>query len=295
MKSSADHTNHDIFRGCVADPILQLYHLPRSATSRRRPDGKLIWLAWNVKSTFYSKSEADDAEAFNKAREMPYFEDFIQNRLSQEVKSNIFPNGEADTLKLVGRKIENCCLEDFIRDISMEVFAFLPRDLQTLAPSEVQQDYDAIQKHCANPHFWSRSKILDAMPLSIGRSLKDHSIISQTDHPNDFVVPIMTKYVKEALTVKTESCALCARKARSLHGHHLTPRSLWPQAPHDLWYGRKDFKTVADLCQSCHMYVHRFASNKELGRHYWNVGLLMKNERVLQWTRMLGRVARKVK
>lgn len=162
------------------------------------------------------------------------------------MKSNVFSNGEADPLNLVARKIERSCLEDFIRDLSMENFAFLPQDLQTLAPSEVQQDYDAIRKHCTNRHFWSRSKILDAITPSIGRSPKTHSVISQVDHTNDFFAPVMTRYVKEALTLKAKSRTLCARKTLSLYVHHLTPRSLWPQAPHDCWYGRKDFRTVAD-------------------------------------------------
>ncbi len=295
MASGADQTNHDIFRGCVADPILQLYHLPISATSRKRPDGKLIWLAWNVKSTFYSKSEAEDAEASIRERDMPYFEDFIQNRLTREVKSNNFPGGEADTMKAVGRIQKRACLEEFVHDISMAIFVLLPQDLQTLTPSAVQQDYDLIRKQSANRHFWLRSKILDAIPPSIGRSLKDHSIISELDHPNEFFVPVMIRYVEEALVSKAESCGLCTRKNRSLQGHHLTPRSLWPPAPVKSLHGRRDLKARADLCESCHMYVHRFASNQELAADYWNVGLLMKNERVLQWTRMLGRVARTFK
>jgi hypothetical protein len=62
MASNSDQFNLDNFRACVPDPLFQLYHLPRNATNQRQPDEKGIWLGCKMKSTFYSKSEAEDAE-----------------------------------------------------------------------------------------------------------------------------------------------------------------------------------------------------------------------------------------
>jgi len=47
---------------------------------------------------------------------------------------------------------------------------------------------------------------------------------------------------------------------------------------------------VAWLCRACHSFVHRAASNEELGKDYWSVERLMAREDVQNWAKWVGRV-----
>lgn len=84
---------------------------------------------------FYSKSEADDAEVMAREKGGLILRVSYRRGVMQGVKSNIFPNHKTNSVKPVARIKEMDCLEDFIHDMFVRAFAFLPQDLQTLSPS----------------------------------------------------------------------------------------------------------------------------------------------------------------
>jgi hypothetical protein len=86
------------------------------------------------------------------------------------------------------------------------------------------------------------------------------------------------------------ACRLCGRVTRrGTTEHHLIPRTLhgnkWFKKRHD----RAQMQQTISICRDCHGAIHKFIpSEKELGRHYATVELLLAHPqlaRFVLWVR----------
>ncbi len=90
------------------------------------------------------------------------------------------------------------------------------------------------------------------------------------------------------MTDPGDPCALCGR-LRNLTFHHLIPRTC-----HSNKWFKKNFERVdmqsrgIDLCRHCHTFLHQQFSEKQLGRTFNTLEVLLADERVqrfVQWVR----------
>lgn len=84
------------------------------------------------------------------------------------------------------------------------------------------------------------------------------------------------------------NCKLC--KCEAAHNfHHLIPKTLHSNKWFKKQYSRADLSKGIDICWECHKAVHRLIpSEKELGRHYYTVELLLEHKEVkkyVEWKR----------
>ena len=83
-------------------------------------------------------------------------------------------------------------------------------------------------------------------------------------------------------------CGLCGR-VRPLTFHHLIPRQLHRNKWFQRRFTREEMASGVDLCRDCHSAVHRFASEKELGRHYHTVEALLEHEQIGKFVRWIAK------
>ncbi|MEQ8767902.1 MAG: hypothetical protein RL885_28620 [Planctomycetota bacterium] len=81
-------------------------------------------------------------------------------------------------------------------------------------------------------------------------------------------------------------CRLCGRR-RPLTFHHLIPRSLHSNKWFKKRYAREELQRGIDICRDCHSAIHRFASEKELGRDWNTVEALLAHEEIGKFVRWL--------
>ena len=87
--------------------------------------------------------------------------------------------------------------------------------------------------------------------------------------------------------VDSPRCALCGRAER-LTFHHLIPRTLHSNKWFKRNFTRERMNSGVELCRDCHSAVHRFASEKELGRHYNTLELLRSHPQIERFAAWVG-------
>ena len=78
---------------------------------------------------------------------------------------------------------------------------------------------------------------------------------------------------------KQGDCDLCKRDSQ-LSFHHLIPRTLHSNKWFKKNFTKEEMNSGINLCSDCHSAIHRFISEKELGRNYNTVDKLMEDEKV---------------
>lgn len=74
-------------------------------------------------------------------------------------------------------------------------------------------------------------------------------------------------------------CEMCERET-VLTFHHLIPRTLHKRKWYQKRYTSEELNQGIDICYSCHEAVHDFITEKDLGKHYNTLDLLMKHPKV---------------
>jgi len=78
-------------------------------------------------------------------------------------------------------------------------------------------------------------------------------------------------------------CKLCSREDILLTFHHLIPRTLhkkkWYQKHHTV----EELNQGEELCADCHEAIHDFITEKDLGKSYNTLGLLIEHPKVVKF------------
>ncbi|MEM9822941.1 MAG: hypothetical protein AAF985_17810 [Bacteroidota bacterium] len=79
------------------------------------------------------------------------------------------------------------------------------------------------------------------------------------------------------------TCELCKRETKKTTKHHLIPRTLH----RNKWF-KKNFSSermhqTVNLCRDCHKEIHRQIPEKEMGRHFNSLELLLTHEKVAKY------------
>ena len=83
-------------------------------------------------------------------------------------------------------------------------------------------------------------------------------------------------------------CELCGREA-VLTFHHLIPRTLHTNKWFKKRYSREEMARGMRVCRQCHRTLHRYLSEKELGRHYNTREKLLKHELIARYVAWAAR------
>lgn len=87
------------------------------------------------------------------------------------------------------------------------------------------------------------------------------------------------------MAVPVDNCALCGR-LRSLTFHHLIPRTCHSNKWFKKNFSREEMHSRGiDLCRDCHLFLHKQFGEKELGRSYNSLDLLLAEEKVQRFVR----------
>lgn len=87
---------------------------------------------------------------------------------------------------------------------------------------------------------------------------------------------------------KIGKCDLCQREEISLTFHHLIPKTLHSKKWFKKNYTETQLNCGIDVCRDCHEAVHDFISEKNLGKQYNSLKLLLAHEKVanfISWVR----------
>ncbi|KAM3421889.1 hypothetical protein BST61_g2266 [Cercospora zeina] len=241
------------------------------------------------------------------------FENF-KDCLSTSVIQKLAPNSGKPTKKIKGRKNEikpvarvaasNGDAESDASELAEfieEIFLSLPSVLRTLSYTVVQDDA-ALAEQFATP---LESRLLDdlvkPLPLTVADSLVTYSLMMDPTDLDRFLEGPLNNYISSAVAAPPEytpslaasrpdGCELCQREHLPLTYHHLIPRAVHAKAVKRGWHKEWELNKVAWLCRACHSYVHRIASNEELGKEFYSVELLTAREDVQKWAGWVGRV-----
>ena len=86
-----------------------------------------------------------------------------------------------------------------------------------------------------------------------------------------------------------QPCALCGRE-RLLTFHHLIPRTLHSNKWFEKNFTKDDMRSRGiDVCRECHSAIHRFLSEKELGRHYNTLEKLRAHEALARFVAWISK------
>ncbi|MEL6561043.1 MAG: hypothetical protein AAFQ94_22820 [Bacteroidota bacterium] len=78
-------------------------------------------------------------------------------------------------------------------------------------------------------------------------------------------------------------CEMC-EKYKKLTFHHLIPRKCHTNKWFKKQFDKEDMKTRGiNICRTCHNYIHEIFSQKELGRNYNTLELLMEHEKIAKF------------
>ncbi len=80
--------------------------------------------------------------------------------------------------------------------------------------------------------------------------------------------------------MKTGSCELCIRPDKELTFHHLIPRTLHRKKWYKKRYTREELHQGIDTCIDCHKNIHKFITEKEMGKNYNTKELLISHPKV---------------
>jgi len=75
-------------------------------------------------------------------------------------------------------------------------------------------------------------------------------------------------------------CALCKREEIQLTFHHLIPRTLHKNKWFKKRHSREQMREGIDTCKNCHKAIHKFISEKEMGRNYNTLEKLLAHPQV---------------
>ena len=80
-------------------------------------------------------------------------------------------------------------------------------------------------------------------------------------------------------------CEMCER-SRKLTFHHLIPRKCHTNKWFKKHFDKDDMKTRGlYLCSLCHNYIHEILSEKELGRNFNTLELLLGHEKIRRFVK----------
>lgn len=88
------------------------------------------------------------------------------------------------------------------------------------------------------------------------------------------------------------TCELCYREDISLTFHHLIPKTLHTKKWYKRTYPFDILSSGIDLCADCHEAVHDFITEKDLGKSYNTLSLLVEHPKV---TKFVGWVRKQKK
>lgn len=87
------------------------------------------------------------------------------------------------------------------------------------------------------------------------------------------------------------ACEFCLRE-KPLTGHHLIPRTLHSNKWFEKNFTKADMRSrQVNLCEDCHMAIHRFHSEKELGRSFNTKESLLADEKVANFVKWIAKKA----
>jgi len=85
------------------------------------------------------------------------------------------------------------------------------------------------------------------------------------------------------------TCALCQRPERRLSEHHLIPRTLHRNKWFKKNFTREQMNATVDLCRDCHSALHRFESEKSLGRDFNTIEALKAHPEIGKFVRFVAK------
>ncbi len=91
------------------------------------------------------------------------------------------------------------------------------------------------------------------------------------------------------------SCEICSRKIKMTF-HHLIPKLITKKIRKNK-KKRKEFKNLndgIDICNDCHVFLHREFSEKELFEQMRTLDSILKNNKVKKWIPFAQKIHRKV-
>jgi hypothetical protein len=86
-----------------------------------------------------------------------------------------------------------------------------------------------------------------------------------------------------------KSCELCERDVERTSRHHLIPRALHSNKWFKKKYTKEHMSKTVDLCRNCHREIHKFATEKELGKYHYTLDKLMEHEKIRKFVEWLKR------
>ena len=181
------------------------------------------------------------------------------------------------------------------------MFASLPPELRTLSYAKIQDDPSLAEKYSLPLEPFLIDEVTKTLPPSTTDSLLSYSLLAEHSDLDGFLDHILTTYITTTTSAPPEhtpaltasrppGCEICDREHLPLTYHHLIPRQTHAKAVKRGWHREWELNKVAWLCRACHSYVHGVASNEELARSYYDVGLLLEREDVRRFAAWVGRV-----
>lgn len=73
---------------------------------------------------------------------------------------------------------------------------------------------------------------------------------------------------------------MCSRKEMPLTFHHLIPKTLHTKKWYEKRYSKEDLGKGIDICEDCHEALHDFITEKDLGKNYNTLELLLVHPKV---------------
>ncbi len=93
---------------------------------------------------------------------------------------------------------------------------------------------------------------------------------------------------QEEVNNKWGECVMCQRET-TLTFHHLIPKTLHKRNWYQNRYTEEELNSGIDICYSCHEAIHDFLSEKDLGRHFNTLDLLLKHPKIMKFIRWVSK------
>ncbi|KAF2707355.1 hypothetical protein K504DRAFT_384555 [Pleomassaria siparia CBS 279.74] len=265
-----EQTNYEVFRECVAEPVLKALAEPEEKPKRSRDKKKETRARRHGKNHLYENEKAK------------------QNGQREDE-----PLGNGNDAEDLG---------DFIDYLSTDLFTSIPPALRRLTPTAFNETPSLQNAYTLPLPAKTATHLLATLSPTALQTLESYALLpSHCDSLSlsSFFLPIFTSYITSTTTVpqipiwsttRTSACELCQREWIPLTYHHLIPRSTHVKVLKRGWHEERKLGSVAWLCRACHSFVHRVATNEELARWWWSVELLEEREDVRKWVDWVGRV-----
>jgi len=86
---------------------------------------------------------------------------------------------------------------------------------------------------------------------------------------------------------------MCSREETCLTFHHLIPRTLHSKKWYQKRYSKEELNRGVDICEDCHEALHDFITEKDLGKEYNTLELLMTHPKVVNFTTWVSKQKRR--